>query len=200
MKIKQQWYFPCLVWALLALPPLRHLLELSMVTHMLVQLPLLAFVGWWFGQTLPERFKRKIAPWNRWGVTGMALVILTMLYWMLPRALDAAISEPAFEIAKFTMIPLLIGVAFSLSWPQLNIIAQGVLKLEFWAMFMRLGWLYVVLPDRLCANYLLGDQRILGYALLILGSIWAISWTLRILFGVRWQRPRILASKPNMDV
>lgn len=199
MKVKQQWYFPCLAWVLLALPPLRHLLELSMVTHMLVQLPLLAFAGWWFGQTLPEHFKHKVAPWNRWGVTGMILVVLTMLYWMLPRALDAAISEPIFETAKFIVIPLFIGTALSLSWPQLNIIARGVLKLEFWAMFMRLGWLYVVLPDRLCANYLLGDQRILGYILLTLGSIWATAWTLRILFGIRWRMPRISASKPRMN-
>lgn len=200
MKVREQWYLPCLIWILLALPPLRHLLEISMAAHMLVQIPLLAFVGWWFGQTLPEGFKRKIAPWNRWGVAGMVLVGSTMLYWMLPRALDAAISEPLFEIAKFIAIPLFIGTALNLSWSQLNPIAQGVLKLEFWAMFMRLGWLYVVLPDRLCANYLLGDQRILGRTLLILGSIWALSWALRILFGVRWRKPRMLASKSDKGV
>lgn len=188
MKVKHRWYLPCLVWVLLALPPLRHVLELSMVTHMLVQLSALALVGWWFGQTFSEEFKRKVAPWNQWGITGMTLVVVTMLYWMLPRALDAAISEPAFEVVKFVTIPLFIGTALSLSWFQLHPIAQGVLKLEFWATFMRLGWLYMVLPDRLCANYLLGDQQILGRILLVLGSVWAVSWTLRILFGVKWSR------------
>jgi hypothetical protein len=159
-----------------------------MVAHMLVQIPALAFVGWWFGQTFSEEFKHKIAPWNRWGITGMTLVVVTTIYWMLPRALDAAISDPVFEIAKFITVPLFIGTALSLSWLQLHPIAQGVLKLEFWAMFMRLGWLYMVLPDRLCANYLLGEQRILGRALLILGGVWAVSWTLRVLFGVRWRK------------
>lgn len=185
-QVRYRWYLPCLVWVLLALPFVRHTLELSMVVHMLVQLPILALVGWWFGQTLPEELKRKIAPWNRWGITGIILVVITMLYWMLPRALDAAISEPAFELAKFITIPLFIGTALSLSWFQLNPIARGVLKVEFWAMFMRLGWLYVVLPNRLCESYLLGEQRILGYILLILGGIWALNWTLRVLFGVRW--------------
>lgn len=71
--------------------------------------------------------------------------------------------------------------------------------LEFWAMFMRLGWLYVVLPDRLCANYLLGEQRILGRALLILGGIWAVNWTLRVLFGVKWKKPKMLASSPSLS-
>jgi hypothetical protein len=195
--VKRPWHLPCLAWLILALPPVRQALELSMVTHMLVQLPLLAVVGWWLGQTLPQALKNKLAPWNRWGVTGIILVTFTLLYWMLPRALDGAVSETSFEVAKFITIPLFIGVALSLSWPQLNTIARGVLKAEFWAMFMRLGWLYVVLPDRLCANYLLGEQRILGWALLVLGSLWAVLWTLRILFGVRlrWRwMPELAAS------
>ncbi|BAW79687.1 transmembrane protein [Candidatus Nitrosoglobus terrae] len=187
MKVKYQRYFPSFAWGLLALPPLRHILESSMVTHMLIQLPALAFVGWWFGQGFSKDLTRKIALWNQWGITGMVLVVITMFYWMLPRALDAAISEPVFEAAKFFVIPLFIGTAFNLSWSSLPPIAQGVLKLEFWATFMRLGWLYIVLPDRLCANYLLGDQRILGYILLILGSVWAVSWALKILFGIRWR-------------
>ncbi|KFI21346.1 membrane protein [Nitrosococcus oceani] len=200
MKVsRRSWYLPCLIWGLLALPPLRHALEMSMITHMLVQLPVLAFLGWWLGQTFPEKLKRRIAPWNRWGISGMILVVVTVFYWMLPRALDAAISEPLFEIAKFIGIPLFVGTALSLSWFQLNFIARGVLMLEFWAMFMRLGWLYVVLPDRLCANYLLGEQRILGRALLILGGIWAVSWTLRVLFGVKWKKPKMLASNLSLS-
>jgi len=198
MKVNQPWLPPCLAWLVLALPPARHILELSMITHMLVQLPLLAVIGWWLGQTLPENLKDKLAPWNRWGATGIVLVTFTTLYWMLPRALDAAISERFFEIVKFVSIPLFIGVALNLSWPQLNTIVRGVLKVEFWAMFMRLGWLYAVLPDRLCANYLLGEQRILGRALLLLGCLWAILWTLRILFGIRWNLSRLFVSTPSI--
>lgn len=114
----------------------------------------------------------------------MALAIVIMTYWMLPRALDAAVSEWYVELGKFITVPAM-GVALGVSWPQLNPIAQGVLKLEFWATFMRLGWLYLDLPDRLCANYLLSDQRVLGQLLLLVGSAWAIAWTLRVMFGTK---------------
>ncbi len=182
-KIKQEWLLLAAV-VILAVPPMQRFLEQSMVTHMLIQIPALIIIGWMIGKMLPENWKNKIAPWNRWGITGMALVIVIMTYWMLPRTLDAAVSEWEFELAKFITVPVM-GIALNLSWPQLNPIAQGVLKLEFWATFMRLGWLYLDLPDRLCANYLLSDQRILGQLLLLGGSAWAIAWTLRVMFGTR---------------
>ena len=169
---------------ILALPPIQHFLEQSMVTHMLVQLPALTVIGWMLGRALPENWSNKIAPWNRWGITGMTFVVIMMAYWMLPRALDAAVSEWHIELAKFISVPAM-GIALGISWPQLNPIAQGVLKLEFWATFMRLGWLYLDLPDRLCANYLLSDQRIMGQLLLLIGSAWAIAWMLRVMFGIR---------------
>lgn len=183
LKIKQEW-LPLAAWFILALPPMQRFLEQSMVTHMLVQIPMLVIIGWMTGKTLPAEWKAKIAPWNRWGITGMALTIVIMAYWMLPRSLDGAVSEWYFEVLKFITLPVM-GIALNLSWPLLNPIARGVFMLEFWATFMRLGWLYLDLPDRLCANYLLSDQRILGQLLLLGGSAWAISWTLRIMFGAR---------------
>lgn len=183
LKIKQEWLL-LTAFIILALPPMQQFLEQSMVTHMLVQIPALTIIGWVFGTTLPENWRHKLSPWNRWGITGMAFVIVIMTYWMLPRALDVAVSEWYGELAKFITIPLM-GIALGISWPQLNPIAQGVLKLEFWATFMRLGWLYLDLPDRLCANYLLSDQRVLGQLLLLIGSAWAIAWMLRVMFGTR---------------
>lgn len=182
-KIKKEWLL-LIAFVVLALPPIQIFLEQSMVTHMLVQLPALTIIGWMAGNAFPEEWKRKLSTWNKWGITGIALAIVIMAYWMLPRSLDAAITEWPFEIIKFLTIPLM-GISLSLSWPLLHPIAQGVLKLEFWATFMRLGWLYIDLPDRLCANYLLSDQRILGQLLLLSGSIWAIAWTLRIMFGIQ---------------
>lgn len=183
IKVKQEWLL-LTAFVVLALPPMQQFLEQSMVTHMLVQIPVLVIIGWMLGKKLPENWKSKITLWNRWGITGMVLAVIIMTYWMLPRALDAAISEWHFELVKFVTVPIM-GIALSLSWPLLHPIAQGVLKLEFWATFMRLGWLYLDLPDRLCANYLLGDQRILGQLLLLGGSAWAVAWTLRVMFGTR---------------
>ncbi|CAB1274379.1 hypothetical protein [Candidatus Nitrosacidococcus tergens] len=188
MRTKIIKYTPYILWLSLALPPLRYLLESSMTMHMLVQLPILAVIGWKITPTLSNRIKETINLWNRWGISGTVSVIFTMLYWMLPRSLDTAISDPYFELIKFITVPLFIGAALGLSWYQLHPVARGVLMLEFWATFMRLGWLYVVLPNRLCANYLLGDQQVLGRSLLMLGTIWAVSWSFQILFGVRWNK------------
>ncbi|SFU28490.1 hypothetical protein SAMN05216339_101142 [Nitrosomonas eutropha] len=182
-KAKQAWLLLAAL-VILALPPMQRFLEQSMVMHMLVQIPALVIIGWITGKILPENWKDNIAPWNRWGITGIALAIIIMTYWMLPRVQDAAISEWPVELTKFITVPIM-GMALGISWPQLNPIAQGVLKLEFWATFMRLGWLYLDLPDRLCANYLLSDQRVFGQLLLLAGSIWAVAWTLRIMFGIR---------------
>lgn len=63
---------------ILALPPIQHFLEQSMVTHMLVQLPALTVIGWMLGRALPENWSNKIAPWNRWGITGMTFVVIIM--------------------------------------------------------------------------------------------------------------------------
>lgn len=185
-KVRQEWLLLA-AWTILALPPIQDFLEQSMVTHMLIQIPMLVVIGWMTGKVLPVNWKSRIASWNRWGITGMALVIVIMAYWMLPRSLDAAVSEWQFELVKFITIPLM-GISLNLSWALLNPIAQGVFKLEFWATFMRLGWLYLELPDRLCANYLLSDQRILGQLLLLGGSAWAITWVLRIMFGIRFAK------------
>lgn len=181
-KFKREWML-LVVFIILALAPVRHFLEQSMVTHMLIQLPALVIIGWLATNFFPASWKERIKEWNRWGISGMAFAIVIMLYWMLPRTLDAALSEWPIELVKFTTVPLM-GMALGLSWPLLNSIAQGVLKLEFWATFMRMGWLYLDLPERLCSNYLLGDQRILGQLLLVAGTIWAFTWMLRIVFGV----------------
>lgn len=175
-------HLPLIALLLLATPPLQRLLEQSMITHMLVQIPLLVITGWFIGLNLPEHWQNRIAPWNRKGVTGIVFVIFVMAYWMLPRALDDALSEWPVELAKFATLSLA-GIALKLSWHQLHPIARGILKLEFWATLMRLGWLYIDLPERLCANYLLSEQRILGQLLLVTGGLWAISWIIQIMFG-----------------
>ncbi|MDF0678393.1 MAG: hypothetical protein P0107_04920 [Nitrosomonas sp.] len=74
----------------------------------------------------------------------MALAIVIMTYWMLPRALDA-VSEWYVQSWENSS-PSAMGVALGVSWPQLNPIAQRFSKLEFWATFMRLGWLISIYP------------------------------------------------------
>ena len=164
----------------LALPPVRHALEASMTAQMLVQLPLLAAAGYLLGRAMPVRVGASVAGWNYRGITGMVLASLASAYWMLPRLLDASVTEPAITAAKFLSVPLLVGVPLAQSWPRSSFVVRGVFVLELLATLFRLGWLYLISPLRLCNNYLLDDQQRLGQLLIIAGAalfLW-IAWKL----------------------
>ncbi len=176
----------CLVgvvlWVALAIPPGRQLLESSMTGQLLVQIPLLALVGWMFAQCLPDRVAQRFAPWNHRGISGLLLASLTSLIWMLPLAMDAALDDPRIALAKFLSVPLLIGVPVAWSWPRAGFVVRGVVLTELIATTLRLGWLYKISPVRLCSNYLLDDQQRLGTILLVVGFaillvlVWRLMW------------------------
>lgn len=170
------------LWLVLVLPPVRHALEASMTLHMLVQLPLLVLAGWWVAAYLPRRLDILLAAWDRGGISGLLLASLAALVWMLPRALDASLEVAWVEVAKFIGVPLLIGLPLALSWPRAGFVVRGVLLAEAVAMTFRLGWLYLASPVRLCSNYLLGDQQLLGKTMLAVGVAvclllaWKLVW------------------------
>lgn len=175
-------WFGAVLWAVLALPPARHLFEATMTLQMLVQIPLLALAGWWLAPVLSRRVRDALAPWNRSGISGMLLASLMILVWMLPRALDAALETPWVALAKFTSVPLLIGMPLAISWPRAGFVVRGVWLVEGLAMAFRLGWLYMISPVRLCSNYLLGDQQQAGKLMLVIGATiclllaWKLMW------------------------
>ncbi|MGH8199405.1 MAG: hypothetical protein ACREVO_03435 [Steroidobacteraceae bacterium] len=172
-----------ILFLVLLLPPLRHALKASMTAQMLLQIPLLTGVGYLLRDALPTRLSATLGRWNDHGIAGLVLATLAGACWMLPRSLDAAVSEPWVAAAKFISVPLLIGLPFGLSWPRMNFVVRGVFLLEFTASFFRLGWLYLVSPVRLCSNYLLSDQERLGSYMLAIGTALLIGITCILLWG-----------------
>jgi hypothetical protein len=177
-----RWLGPVL-WCLLALPPVRHALESSMTLQMLVQIPLLVLAGWWLRPLLPRRVSDSLAGWNRSGITGFVLASLVAMVWMLPRAMDAALGVPWVEAAKFTSVPLLIGLPLALSWPRAGFVVRGVFLVEVIATAFRLGWLYLFSPMRLCSNYLLDDQQRLGRIMLAVGVSFVVVLAWKLVWG-----------------
>jgi hypothetical protein len=114
---------------------------------------------------------------------------------MLPRALDAALDTPWVAAAKFISVPLLIGMPLALSWPRAGFVVRGVFLLEAIATAFRLGWLYLASPQRLCSNYLLGDQQRLGESLMAIGAaiILFLAWKLV------WGQPHLDAVRVEQD-
>ena len=171
------------LFAALLLPPVRAWLEASMTLQMLVQIPLLIGVGYVLAGALPERLDASIARWNHHGITSLVLASLAGMLWMLPRSLDAAVSEPWMALAKFTSVPLLIGLPLGLGWPRMGFVVRGVFLLELIATFFRLGWLYLVSPLRLCNNYLLDDQQRAGQYMLVIGGVILACVMAKLLWG-----------------
>lgn len=176
-------WFGSVLWLALALPPVRHALEATMTLQMLVQIPLLALAGYRLRPLLPQRVTNSLAAWNRGGVSGLLLVSLTAMIWMLPRTMDAALGVPWVEMAKFITVPLLVGLPLTISWPCTGFVVRGVFLAEVIATAFRLGWLYLVSPQRLCSNYLLGDQQRLGECMLAIGSAFFLWIAWKLLWG-----------------
>lgn len=172
-----------MLWAVLAIPAVRHVLESTMTLQLLIQIPLLALAGGWLMQgAAPGWLDRRLHAWNHRGISGLLLASLTGMVWMLPLAMDAALNDPQVRLAKFLSVPLLIGAPIALSWPRAGFVVRGVVLMELIATMMRLGWLYLISPIRLCSNYLLDDQQRLGKILLVaafailLVLIWKLMW------------------------
>jgi hypothetical protein len=172
-----------LLFLVLLAPPVKHTLERSMTMQMLIQIPLLVIVGVLMARALPARASAVIADWNYRGISGLVLVTLTSAFWMLPKALDAAVSVPVVAMAKYLSVPLLIGLPLALSWPRMSFIVKGVLLLECIATLFRLGWLYLIWPERLCNLYLLDDQQRLGQFLLLIGTVLSLALAWKLVWG-----------------
>src|SRR5688572_1309882 len=86
------------LWLILCAPPLRGWLESSMASHMLVQLPLLAVIGYALGWAwlkaqpggAAARALEAGQSFNAGGATGILAASFVMVLWMLPRLLDLA--------------------------------------------------------------------------------------------------------------
>jgi hypothetical protein len=150
----------------LVLPFVREGLEHEMITHMLVQIPLLAFAGGLLAIDLPASWKVRINAWNRGGVSGTLVAVIVSSWWMVPRALDSVLASPGAELLKFVSLPLLVGAPLALSWKPLGTIGRGFVIANVLPMWAVVGWMYVAAPSRVCNYYLVDQQVIAGTALL----------------------------------
>lgn len=164
------------LFATLAAPPVRTLLEADMRLHMLVQFPLLAAAGALAAGGLPSSWHAAIARWNRHGIAGLLCAALTSTFWMLPKALDDALVEPWLDAAKFVSLGLGVGFALAVSWRPAGLIGRGVFLGNLLPMLAVAGWLYLAAPLRLCNAYLTGQQQATGIALVAAALAATLAW------------------------
>ncbi|WP_051937867.1 hypothetical protein [Ghiorsea bivora] len=154
---------------------------------MLIQIPTLILAGWFVGRNLKSNMMQD---WNEGGLPGLFISLVFILFWMIPRWLDASLNETLWEILKFTTIPLLIGIPLGMSWFRMSGFARAVVWTNGISMLVVVGWLYVSSPIRVCNNYLVNQQEEFGYAAMILALVIAFFWVVFLFFG-SWKQPII---------
>lgn len=180
---KTYWlYAAIIVWLLITLTPLGKWMESSMPVHVLVEIPVLVIIGIIIGEFTKEKFTPMLTLLNHGGITGMILVSILFAFWMIPRWLDASLTIEAISLAKYISLPLGVGIPLAWSWNALHPIARAVVKIEFLSMLFRLGWIYIISPTRLCNNYLINEQEILGKCILVIGILLSMTWLIPLFF------------------
>lgn len=189
------------LYLFLATPAARASLEATMSAHMLVQIPLLATTGYFACLLLPKSWQEKLLVVMGGAIPCVLLAIFASSYWMLPRALDAALLHPLAELAKFISLPFLVGLPLALAWKRLSIIGRGFVWTNFISMLTVLGWLYIAAPVRVCNNYLVNQQEITGWRMVELAFIIFLWWLSTLFIGGNLaQLDNIAAKADNQEI
>lgn len=160
----KQAIYGLLFYIFLMLPPVISISESIMVLHMHMQMPLLVIVGMLFTPYLKEKFPGFFEKWNTNGVPGTLLFYIILIYWMMvPRAMDDAISTLSVEIFKFISLPFLAGVPLRDSWKKLSKRGQSTALISFAIVYGIVSLLYIASPNQLCNNYIVAEQKALGW-------------------------------------
>lgn len=167
----RQAVYGLLLYAFLVLPPVIDLLESIMIVHMHMQMPLLVFSGFLMAQFFQMKFPRFFAKWNQNGVPGILLFFIIWSYWMIPRAMDEAVTLPSVEIFKFISLPFLAGIPLRDSWKKLSPVGKNVSLLYLTFTFLFLAWLYISVDEQVCNNYLEVEQKTVGWGSLVTALI-----------------------------
>lgn len=166
----------CGSWLLLWLPSVRGTLESDMALHMAVQVPLLIGLGVLLAAIARRREPRWFAEADWLGIPGIVAVVLGTSFWMLPRALDAAVAYPAFDLVKFFSLPLLVGLPLGLSWHRMPPLGRAFIWANFIPKLGAIGGLYLAAPTRLCAYYRLDQQELAGWTLIAIALALGMTW------------------------
>lgn len=166
----KQAFYGLILYIFLMLPPVVSLAESIMSIHMHMQMPLLGIAGMLMTPFLQKHFAHFFNKWNKNGIPGIILFLIIVFYWLLPRTMDEALTMPAVEIFKFISWPFLVGVPLRDSWMKLTPFIQNSVFIIISVVFGFMAWLYIASPNQLCNNYVIVEQRALGWGFLVIAG------------------------------
>ncbi len=166
----------CALAAALSVPPLRSLIEQSMVWHMIVQMPLLVLGGWLaMGAASDSNLSDRFAAWNRYGLTGFIAAQAIAAFWMLPLAIDRAVVMPTTDLLKVVTL-LACGGLLRHSITRAPLVLQLFFIGYAVSMAVWLGLYFATVDLRLCNAYSLESQHRSGWAIALLGCTLGGAW------------------------
>src|SRR5690625_5170523 len=116
----KQAIYGLILYVCLILPPVATLMESIMAIHMHMQMPLLVVSGILMARFFQVRFPDFFEKWNRNGIPGILLFVFIWTYWLIPRAMDEALTMQMVEIFKFISLPFLAGIPLRDRWGKLG--------------------------------------------------------------------------------
>jgi hypothetical protein len=153
-------------------------LEAEMVRHMLIEFPLLLIAGAALAEAIPRRLSELTDRCNLLGLAGFALASITMAYWMIPSALDAALLHGPAQAAKYAGF-VASGALLPRSFRAAPLALQAFFVGNVGWMMATAGIIYQNTPQQLCVNYLVGAQSVTGKGLVAAAIIIACAWCAR---------------------
>ena len=174
-------YYAFLIYFILATPMARNFLEQFMITHMLVQIPLLVICGGWIANNLANKYSLHI-PYH-FALPLLVIALTTAMYWMLPKTLDASLEDILYEYSKFISLPICVGAAFNLGWKNVGPITKSFLITNLLCMFVVLAWLYIEAPVRLCNFYLVDEHKQVGMYMLYAVTCISLYYLVKLFIG-----------------
>nr|WP_237700189.1 hypothetical protein [Caldalkalibacillus thermarum] len=167
LGVKDQFWIGLALFMFLALPPVARFMESVMVLHMHMQMPMLVIAGILMAPLMRQKLARFFEKWNANGWPGTLLFIIVIGYWLLPRAMDDALTNTGVQLFKFISLPFLAGVSLRVSWSKLNNVSQNIVLAFFVLVFLAMGWIYLFADEQLCNNYLLIEQLQVGWGFIL---------------------------------
>jgi len=157
----------------LVLTPVRDVIVASMTGHMLVQIPLLLLAGFLIGA--PPRTDMRRSGLNPGGAPGLLLTAAVLTTWMVPRALDLAVTSNSIAFLESGTL-LVGGGLLHHSWQRAGALGQAFFIGNLTWMAAVAGLLLRDAPVRVCTTYLIRDQLYAGTGLLLIATAIGVRW------------------------
>lgn len=150
----------------LLLTPVRHVIESSMALQMLVESPLVMASGFVASSLVSRRSGngRVVEAFMRMGLAPLLAATLFLIFWMVPLALDLARLDDGINAARLSSL-FFTGIALQHGLRRASAGGLVFFGSNLVWMLAAVGLLFHDTPSRLCANYLLVDQRLTGAGL-----------------------------------